>query len=95
MHRGCLVALGASGSNQITCLAAGRPTTHFMDDAWYHTRSTCRSKQHAFILKARKFWVALLIELVGHCNDHGTQTEMFWEQEFPSMSFYRDLMPFE
>jgi hypothetical protein len=23
MHRGCLVALGASGSNQITCLTAG------------------------------------------------------------------------
>jgi hypothetical protein len=97
MHRGCLAALGASGSNRITCLTAGLQQQHryFMDDAWYHTRSTCRSKQPPFILKARNFWVALPIELVGHCNDHDTQTEMFWEQEFPSMSFYRDLMPFE
>jgi hypothetical protein len=68
-----------------------------MDDSWYHTRSTYRSKQHPFIFKARNFWVALVLptELVGHCNDHDTQTEMFWEQEFPSMSLYRDPMPFE
>jgi hypothetical protein len=52
-----------------------------MDDSWYHTRSTYRSKQHPFILRARDFWVALVLptELVGHCNDQDIQTEMLWE----------------
>jgi hypothetical protein len=48
----------------------------------YWEEITYRSKQHPFIVKARNFWGALVLptELVGHCNDQDTQTEMLWEQ---------------
>jgi hypothetical protein len=66
-----------------------------MDDAWHHARSTYRSKQHRFILKARNFRGALvrLIELVSQCNDCETQNNFALEAGVSFDAFYRDLMP--
>jgi hypothetical protein len=71
------------------------PTTYSMDDAWYHTWSTHRSKQDPFVLSTRKLRVALilLMELVSQCNDCDTPNHFALEAVVSFDTFYRDPVP--